>query len=287
VAVRAGEPHGIACAVIATMRRSALAATATLAVLLAASLPAAALEAEYDGIYGLLATTYGRGSFIVDFIDEDDVRVTTALIGLQPSTEYRLVFSKARCGRHATSEKEVLETTFMTDTNGGAFRAEVVPWLWLTSAPVPRSARLRPTAGGPGVCFRADAFRSLEMDGNNLAEMEYARFRDGARRGNVVLDRLDGATGRLSWSFVGLSPGTYRLIGATVGCSKAVGPGNLLYSITFGPDIHGNAVGSQMIAVENDETRWVGSDRIRREGGGQWGCTKASVTDLIIDPFNS
>jgi hypothetical protein len=73
---------------------------------------------------------------------------------------------------------------------------------------------------------------------------------------------------------------------STVGCSKAVGPGNLLYSITIGPDIHGNAVGSQTIAVENDETHWVGSDRIRRVGGGQWGCAKASVTDLIIDPFN-
>jgi hypothetical protein len=267
-----------------SVRRFGFAAGVLLALSIAS--PGAALEAEYDGIYGLLATTYGRGSFLVDFIDADEVRLTTALMNLDESTEYRLVLSKARCGRTNTAQKEVLRTTFSSDANGAAYRIEVVPWLWLQSAPVPMSARIRPVDGGPGVCFRADAFnRTGHNAGGSFAQMEYSRFINGPRRGLVFLDRLDGGSGRLSWSFSGLVSGDYRLVGSTAGCDKAVTNANRLYSIEFHVDASGiHAEKNQDIEVENDETHWVDSHRLSRIGGPGRTCARGFVTDLIIDP---
>jgi len=260
---------------------------AALLVALIIGSPAAALDGEYDGAYGLIATTYGRGSFIVELISGDQARVTTAVKGLSANTEYELILSKARCGVANTPQRQVLRTEFLADTHGASYQVEVVPWLWSLMAPVPRSARIRPIGGGQTICVSAAAFNRLghSSGGGNIAEMQYARSWDGARRALVILDQLDGDSGRLSWSVSGLGSGTYRLTGATVGCQVAVNAGNQLYSTTFGPDIHGNAVGRKAVAVENDETHWVGSDRIRRIGGDEWACRQAAVTDLVIDPF--
>ena len=267
-------------------RVSGAVSCALLLVLLVGS-PAAALDAEYDGIYGLIATTYGRGSFIIELTSTDQARVTTALKGLEANAEYELILSKAPCGNANSPAKEVLRTTFMADVNGAAYRAEVVPWLWSSRAPVPRSARLRPMNDSHVVCVGASAFNRLgaSSGGGNIAEMRYARFWAGNHRGLVFLDRVDGSTGRLSWSISGLSAGMYRLTGATVGCNSAVKAGSRLYQTTFGPDVNGIAVGRQNVAVDNDETIWIGSDRIKRVGGNQWGCRQAAVTDLVIDPL--
>jgi len=267
--------------------RASGAASVALVLAMLVGSPAAALDAGYDGVYGLVATTYGRGSFIVELTNDDQARVTTALKGLEKSAGYELILSKAPCGNANTPAKEVLRTTFDADASGASYRVEVVPWLWSFMAPVPRSARIRPMNGGHVVCVAASAFNRLDhssASGTN-AGMRYARFWAGNHRGLVILDQLDGSSGRLSWSISGLSAGTYRLTGAKVGCNSAVNAGSRLYQTTFGPDVNGIAVGRQSVAVEKDETIWIGSDRIKRVGGNQWGCSQGFVTDLIIDPL--
>ena len=252
-----------------------------------AASPAAALNAEYDGFYGIFPeATVGRGITLVEVLAVDEARVSIGLINLAPRTEYRLVFSKAPCSRFGTSDENTGTKTFRTDDSGGAYRVEVVPWLWGASAPVPKSARIVAVEGGQRRCVKAATFSRVEhtTTGNALAEMEYSRFWEGSRQGIVILDHLDGTTGRLSWTFSGLASGTYVLRGNGVGCNRADRTANRLYSVSFTAKANGRSASSTQVEVENDEKHWVGSNRLRRAGHAQWGCARGFVTDLIIDP---
>ncbi|MEO7118174.1 MAG: hypothetical protein ABIZ34_04300 [Candidatus Limnocylindrales bacterium] len=63
-------------------------------------------------------------------------------------------------------------------------------------------------------------------------------------------------------------------------CEAPVTAESKVYSTHVGPAIHSRAIHvdkSQDIEVENDETHWVGHDRIRQIGGGVVACRAATI----------
>jgi hypothetical protein len=247
-------------------------------LLLAGAPAASAAPGTYSGAYTTHVGPDVRGAVLVRPAGADLARVILALDGLAANTEYRLVISKAACGVASTLADRLARLDFQSGAKGGAYRAEVVPWLWSIVA-LPHSMRLR-TRGGDAECWSMTAFRRAAEP---TADMQFARFADGSRRGLVFIDGLDGSHARVSWSLSGLRPGAaYRLRAATVGCDVPLAASAVLFGLTLTADADGHANGEVTgVGIPNDAANWVRSVRVARIGGARWACSRGVATDYV------
>lgn len=281
------------------MRRTIHTATllsALIAVLIPAGVSAGPDEpqavATYDAIEARFGPGKGRGISLVEILADGRARISTAIHGsLPPDARFRLVVSTVPCAQDPGMDDIILAKWMRADVDGGAFRAEVVPWLWLEEAPFPRSIRLMEDEGiFYFFCAGAKAFEHLapgqssEVADDFDGDLVSSRFRGHARRGIVVLDRIGVTRGRLTMALSGLVPGgRYRVVGSSEGCDQPVTPSDRLFASPFQADGNGRIFQTiQDVAVVKDETQWVGSLRIRQAGGNEWACERGIISDKAL-----
>lgn len=225
-----------------------------------------------SALYADFRASHATGLVLIDRIDADSARITTALGHLLPNHRYQLTISGAACGAADTVTKRIARVNLGVHDAGDAFVGVVVRvdgGLWAGA----RSMRLMEEEG---IYYFCRAAHQGEAAGAAGADGAFARFQAGARRGLTINTGSGADQLSVVSSFRGLAPDTrYRLVHSPLSCAQFLDgdPDQPIVIGSFRSNGRGTAMAARTETVGKDETFMAGSNRVeRRSDGAVWSC---------------
>jgi hypothetical protein len=253
--------------------RRALAGILAAIACIGLSTPAVLGASFAQAVYADFRSDQAAGLVLVDRIQSDSARVTTALGKLQPNSTYRVIFSSDPCSTPLAHAPRLAFIRVDTTSLGDAFVTKIIGTdggIWRETG----SVRLMEEEGIYYFCTRARVVEHVDMpsDGNG----SYARFQDNPHLGLTINTGSGNDQVSLRFALRGLQAGTrYRVVQSELTCQQWMsGMPDISQELTrFTADENGMKFLNRTETVAKDESITIGSIRIhRRHDGMLWEC---------------